>query len=294
MVFQGDPREQTVMATGFQKPAILKKAVDVKKSLVICHGGAVAFSRIAADGRTSNEDAAAIIPVDESRGVLAVADGCGGMARGELAARIAIHCLMKSVSRADPSVSLRGSILDGIENANRQILKHKVGAATTLAVVEIDGNVLRTYHVGDSQVLLVGGRGKIKIATTPHSPVGYAEMAGMLSSDEAMTHDDRHVVSNVVGSSEMNIEIGSPKKMAVRDTLLVASDGLLDNLPVDDIAQALGGNSLDQVLQALEQTVDQRINDTENPGKIDDLTFVIFRRGEQFALKTDQKIERCE
>ena len=45
---------------------------------------------------------------------------------------------------------LRGAILNGIEAANRSIRELGCGAATTLALVEIQDRTIRPYHVGDS------------------------------------------------------------------------------------------------------------------------------------------------
>ena len=111
-----------------------------------------------------------------------------------------------------------------------QILDLKTGAGATLAVVQLENGEARPYHVGDSQILLVGNRGKVKLLTTRHSPVGYAVEAGMLEEHEAMDHEERHLVSNYLGFDEMHVEMGSGRKVSSRDGLLVASDGVLDNL----------------------------------------------------------------
>jgi serine/threonine protein phosphatase PrpC len=229
---------------------------------------------------TVNEDACAIIPVDDQRWVLVVADGCGGMARGELAARLAIDAVRHSIAKNPDHESLRSLILDAIETANREILDRKIGAATTLAIAEYDDGTMRTYHVGDSQVLLIGGRGKIKLKTAPHSPVGFAARAGILSEEEAMNHDDRHIVSNVVGCEEMKIEIGPPKKMAPRDTIVLGTDGLFDNLQTDEIAATATtapiAAPIAAVAESLERQVDSRVAQPE-VGKADDLALIVFR-----------------
>ena len=109
------------------------------------------------------------------------------------------------------------------------------GAASTLAIVEVQDGTARPYHVGDSAILITGQRGRVKVQTVPHSPVGYAVESGMLDAAEAMHHEERHVVSNVVGSDDMRIEIGSALSLSPRDTILLASDGLSDNLLAEEI-----------------------------------------------------------
>jgi hypothetical protein len=86
-----------------------------------CAGGRVAvLSTCSPRARGANEDAAALIPVDAERAVLAVADGVGGNPGGARAAALNLRRLEAAV-RAVPG-DLRGSILDGIERANRAVL----------------------------------------------------------------------------------------------------------------------------------------------------------------------------
>ena len=154
-----------------------------------------------------------------------------------------------------------------------------MGAGTTLAVVELDGRTVRPYHVGDSMILVVGGRGKIKLQTVPHSPVGYGVEAGLLDEREAMHHESRHVVSNVIGSSEMHIAVGPPIKLAPRDTVLLASDGLFDNLYSTRIAESVRKGKLQAAVQRLICASQQRMTGDQDgqPSKPDDLTFIAFR-----------------
>ena len=108
----------------------------------------------------------------------------------------------------DNRAELRDAILNGFEDANGAVQALGIGAATTLAVVEVKENIVRPYHVGDSMILVVGQRGKIKLQSVPHSPVGYGVESGLLDEKEAMYHEERHLVSNVVGSPDMRIESG--------------------------------------------------------------------------------------
>ena len=245
-------------------------------------GGLVAvFSARSADKQTPNEDAAAVIGVNGGAGLLVVADGLGGSPAGEQASCLAIRELIASIQqgpRDEPS--FRAAILNGIENANRSISELGVGAATTLAVAEIQGHSVRPYHVGDSMILVVGQRGKIKLQTISHSPVGYAVEAGMLDETEAMNHEQRHVVSNTIGTPDMRIEVGSTIQLARRDTLLLASDGLFDNLHTDEIVERIRKGPLKRVVRTLVDDCHRRMQAPEEgqPSKPDDLTFVAFRR----------------
>jgi serine/threonine protein phosphatase PrpC len=176
---------------------------------------------------------------------------------------------------------LRTAVLNGLEGANHAVQALGVGAATTIAAVELQEATVRPYHVGDSMILVAGQRGKIKLQTTSHSPVGLAVEAGFLDETEAMHHEDRHVVSNVVGSSEMKIEIGPVVKLAPRDTVLLASDGLLDNLHVNEIVERVRKGRLEMAARRLIEDSKLRMSAPEEgqPSKPDDLTFILFRRG---------------
>jgi serine/threonine protein phosphatase PrpC len=248
--------------------------------LPFARGEVALYSARSPEREGKNEDAAALILIDSEQGVLAVADGVGGQAGGENAAETVLRRLEKAVEAADlPTRTLRGAILDGVEDGNEAVRGLGIGAATTLVVAEISGNTLRPYHVGDSAILVVGQRGKIKLQTVSHSPVGYALESGLLEEDEALHHDERHLISNMVGSAEMRIEVGSPIRIAPRDTVLLATDGLLDNLSLQEIVDGIRTGPLARVVQNLARTCGQRMRAPEggHPSKPDDATFLLFR-----------------
>ena len=150
-----------------------------------------------------------------------------------------------------------------------------------MSVVELDGNEVRSYHVGDSVFMMFGQRRKLKFLTVAHSPVGFALEAGLMDEKEAMNHEYRHIVSNVIGSPDMRIEIGSSLKLAARDTLVVASDGLVDNLRTQQVVGRMASGPLVSGAQALADEVRKRMVDPKNdqPSKADDMTFIIYRPG---------------
>lgn len=228
---------------------------------------------------TPSEDAAVVLPIDERRGIMAVADGVGGQPLGRQAAAIAVKSLAHSVREGWVESGLRGIVLDSFERANAEVTKLGVGAATTLSVVEIDGDVMRAYHAGDSMIVATGQRGRIKLKTVSHSPIGYAVEAGYLDEDEAIHHEDRHLVSNMVGSPDMHIEVGPPVRLNPRDTIVVASDGLFDNLLFDEIVEIVRAGRLERSVARLGQIARERMvaDDPAHPSKPDDMTLIAFR-----------------
>ena len=121
---------------------------------------------------------------------------------------------------------MRERILGGLETAHERIAALGIGAGTTIAVAHIERREVHTYHVGDSVILVVGQRGKRKHQSIPHSPVGYAVESGLLDERDAIQHEDLHLVSSLLGVGRMKLEMSSGLKLAARDTLVIASDGL--------------------------------------------------------------------
>ncbi|MFP5505439.1 MAG: PP2C family protein-serine/threonine phosphatase [Gammaproteobacteria bacterium] len=238
------------------------------------------FTHAAPDKTSGNEDAIGLIPWGDDGGVLVVCDGLGGQPAGEQASILAIRCLAERIAATEPgNGGLREAILDGIESANRAVIDLGLGAATTLALVELQGRVIRPYHVGDSMILVTGQRGRIKLMTVSHSPIGYAVEAGFLDAAEAMHHEERHLISNMLGTPDMRIEIGTPLELAPRDTLLLASDGLFDNLHADEIVEHMRCGPINTGANALRDNCRARMRQAsgDTPSKPDDLSFLLYR-----------------
>lgn len=251
-----------------------------------------------------NEDAVAVIRVPPDGALLLVADGLGGHRGGRRASQLMRSQLVKaarkmseprptspvvisgviSVPSNAPEVPWsardhRSSILDEIEKVNQRLLRARVGAATTLALLELRGTRVRTYHVGDSEILIVSQRGRLKYSTVSHSPVGYAVESGMLTEEEALLHPDRHLVSNVVGSDQMSVELGPWVALSPRDTVLLASDGLFDNLLQWEIIELIRKGKLADGVRNLAELARSRMvfPSPEYPSKPDDLSILAYR-----------------
>ena len=246
------------------------------------HGGFELAIYAAADPtRERPSQDRAMASLDDGQALLAVADGAGGHNSGGQAATITIAAIERAAAGANrDGGALRHAILDALERANREVLDLGDGAATTLASAIVVDSQVRTFHVGDAMVLVVGGRGSVRLATPPHSPVGYAVEAGVLEPEEAMHHEDRHLVSNVVGDLDMRVEVRAPIRMRPHDTVLVASDGLYDNLHLEEIAERIRRRDLETVARELAETCTQRMTAPAEgePCKPDDLSFILLRR----------------
>ena len=236
------------------------------------------FSACAPGKDTPNEDSAIVLPCDSDGVIIAIADGAGGYAGGDLASRIAVEALAEAFA-APGELPVRAVILNAFELAHARIIDQTDSAATTFAVVELSSKAIRTYHAGDSGVLLTGGRGRIRLQTVSHSPTGYGVESGLLDEDDALHHDERHIVSNLLGLEPMSVEIGSPLDLAARDTVVLASDGLFDNVYPDEICEAVRKGPVGDACQTLIDIVRNRMAATVEgePSKPDDLTVVLMR-----------------
>lgn len=264
-----------------EKPLIHTEAELVGPLNLSCEAGvAVLFTARCPGEERPNEDAIAALPVPGGT-LLAVCDGVGGAPAGQHAAAAVLDGLAAETAALEDPANLRAAILDGIERGNRRIRDDGVGAGCTLALAEIAGDRVRPYHVGDSGLILTGQRGRIKMQTVDHSPVGFAVESGMLDADEAMHHEDRHIVSNLIGAPDMRIEIGSPVKMASFDTLVLASDGVFDNLSREELVELIRSGPLPSVATRLASRLEQRMTapGEGEPSKPDDASFILFRPG---------------
>jgi serine/threonine protein phosphatase PrpC len=244
-----------------------------------CEAAVISLRKPERDG--PNEDAAGLISIGEEAGVAVVSDGAGGHPGGAEAAKLAVQAVCSSVAELGADVAnLRGAIINGFEAADRAISALGTGAAATLAVVEVHGHKMRSYHAGDSMVLVTGQRGRIKWQTIPHSPVGYAVEAGLLDAGDALHHEDLHIVSNLLGAKDMRIELGATLSLARRDTVVLASDGLSDNLHLDEIVERMRKGPLLRALDDLADLGRRRMQAPSDgaPSKPDDLTFIAIRR----------------
>jgi serine/threonine protein phosphatase PrpC len=182
-------------------------------------------------------------------------------------------------------------VLDAFELANVEIQQLGNGSATTLTALTIVENRIRVFNVGDSSTMICGGKGRVKFENTAHSPTGYAIAAGILHSDDALHHDERHLISNIVGTPEMHIDIGPVQKISPRDRVVVASDGLWDNMYVNEINSAARVVPLYKAAGLLSRTCRNRMlrEGGQLPGHADDLSFVVIRT---LATKVPTSLEQ--
>lgn len=270
------------MSTVTQDLVVLDGAFEADRQALSAGGGSlIAYTCASPDKETENEDTVAIIPYGPQAAVLVVADGAGGLPAGKRASLTAVKSLAASLAvAAEKTMLLRTAVMNGIEAANEAVRELGNGSATTLIVVTIEGRAARAYQIGDSEALVIGQRGLLKLQTTAHSPTGFAVEAGFLDHREALHHEDRHLVSNFIGTADMSIDVGALIELAARDTVVLASDGLTDNLHIEEIVEITRKGPLEKAADTLIEKARARMSDARSgqPSKPDDLSVILFRK----------------
>lgn len=239
-------------------------------------GEAVGVSWRCPGKASGNEDAGLVMEVEGGGVVLAVADGAGGMPGGAQASRVALEAFARELDGVGEGMeALVGSVLAGFDRANEAVIGMQMGAGTTLSVVVVRDGVARAFHAGDSMVLITGQRGRVRARVIPHSPTGYGVESGLMTEDEALAHEERSLVLNLLGFESMRVEIGPRIELHARDTVLVASDGLSDNLVEQEIVQAVRSGAIEAGVDRLAELTRAKMLD--RTGHADDLTIVAYR-----------------
>ena len=166
---------------------------------------------------------------------MAVADGVGGEACGEIASRIAVDSVMETYKDSLPFVKDREALpayLKTVFNkANIRILhdclehRERMGMCTTLTTAILKGTELTIAHIGDTRGYLLHGSELIKL-TEDHNEAGRLVRKGLLSEDDAKHHPGRNRLSMVLGENQyLNPDIYS-YNISYGDLVFLCSDGL--------------------------------------------------------------------
>jgi protein phosphatase len=188
--------------------------------------------------RENNEDALSYWePQSEDqfrqKGRLAlVADGMGGYEGGQEASRLAVDTIQDVYVR-DPAIDPRDALLSGFRLAHERIRQYAEahpefqGMGTTCTAIALNDFRLYYAHVGDSRLYLLRGD-TISRLTRDHSYVGRLVESGVLSSDEAEHHPQRHILTAALGAGgEMSADTpDSPMTLKSGDVLVLCTDGL--------------------------------------------------------------------
>jgi PPM family protein phosphatase len=177
--------------------------------------------------------------------LLAVSDGMGGHAAGEVASALVVESLRRSMAASVPSVETDSLLPRAVEKANREAWEAsqapgRQGMGATVTALFLDGATAHIAEVGDSRAYVLRG-GELLQVTRDQSYVQLLVDAGTLSPEDAARAPFRNVIMQAMGQKpDVQVALG---KLALRrkDCFLVCSDGLTNKVPPDEIARTILG-----------------------------------------------------
>jgi protein phosphatase len=189
--------------------------------------------------RSANEDSGFA-----GRRLLAVADGMGGHAAGELASSTAIATLAELDSEELAQEELLTELQTAVEVSAERIGQFidadpsRAGMGTTLtAILWRDGRIA-IVHVGDSRAYLLRD-GELAQLTNDHTYVQSLIDAGRLTADEARRHPKRNLLLRAIDGTSLPEGETSMREAQAGDRYLLCSDGLSGVVPDQEIARVL-------------------------------------------------------
>ena len=183
-------------------------------------------------------------PCSPRRASVAVADGVGGAAAGEIASSLAI-LKMAALDKRRLLQPLDRELSDTLADANDLISlatlyePQNAGMATTLTAVALsnDGYYI-VANVGDSRTYLLRGR-RLRRLTRDDSLVQELIDQDLLSERDAHRHPQRSVVLRVLDGGDREPPGLGAVQALEGDRLLLCSDGVTDYLTDDQVAEFL-------------------------------------------------------
>lgn len=175
--------------------------------------------------------------------LLAVADGMGGHAAGEVASQHAVEVLY-STYYTDPSPGLADSLRRAVERANAEIYAlgsggvETLGLGTTMVAALLIQDDLIVANVGDSRAYLVR-RGRARQVSRDHSWVAESLRAGLIDEQQAREHTLRNVITRCLGEKP-TVEVDLfQERLLPGDAVVLCSDGLTNKVDEGTIAEVV-------------------------------------------------------
>jgi len=206
--------------------------------------------------RKINEDS---VFVDSERGLWAVADGMGGHEAGEIASMMVTDAL-RCLPATDDVDGLTDEAVEALRQVNSELIelarsseREQTIGTTVVGLAVADGS-FRCFWMGDSRAYRLRG-GEIVRLTKDHSLVQTLVDAGMLTPEQAETHENANLITRAVGVAqiaEVDVVGGDARP---GDQFLLASDGLTRLVHDDELARELQRGPPAEVADNLIETV---------------------------------------
>lgn len=205
--------------------------------------------------RAGNEDSALT-----SRSLVAVADGMGGHAAGEVASRLAITTLAEE-SKVFTSDGIDLESADDLFSSTLQVADATIaeyaienpdlaGMGTTLSSLFLRHGAVAALHVGDSRIYRLRGN-TFEQLSIDHTVIQELLNQGAITEADIATHPQRSVLTQVLMGDGRNQPALSIYEVKVDDRFLLCSDGLTNVLSDKEIKSILKGKARGAAVDAL-------------------------------------------
>jgi len=238
-----------------------------------------AFATDVGRERRHNEDN---LFVSDDEMVVAVADGMGGHACGEVASGLVVDAFKRNLDDAgtrgwDHEAEVKSALLAAISVAAKDIETHvqanpsSHGMGTTVVAAAWLKEEVHVGHIGDSRCYRLRG-GALKQLTRDHSLVNQCLDQGLIEPGDAAHFPHKNVITRALGQQEKDKPAEHTHFMPEKgDVLLLCSDGLNGELSDDRIAGILRTASADN----LQDVCDKLISEANAAGGRDNVTVVL-------------------
>jgi PPM family protein phosphatase len=237
--------------------------------------------------RQLNEDS---LVANEQEGVFLVADGMGGLSKGDVASRIAVETVNRFIkeSRAeditwpikpqDQYSMEENRFLAAISLANWSVYseflrdERNTAMGTTMVGLLVDRQAAVITNIGDSRIYLIRND-TLQQVTEDHSLVMEEVRKGTMTPEEARLHPQRHVINRALGIAESaRVDISSIE-LQEGDLFLLCSDGLSDMLTDEELLAIIRSNPAG----ALSELAEQMLRAANDRGGKDNISLVLVR-----------------
>ena len=237
--------------------------------------------------RALNEDYHRVwqFPCSDGLALLAVADGMGGAAAGEVASKLAMEVIDEAFSRyvgalqqGQPVVGIDKLTEKALRLANRRVFEAATsntgrrGMGTTLTLVAVSNHKAYLGHVGDSRAHLIRGE-KIYQLTKDHSWVEEQLEQGLLNEEQAQNHAWRNLITRALGTRPQVVPDIAQIEVQQGDVFIISTDGLHGLIQPDEMLGEIKRRSSRQA------SVEYLIDLANERGGPDNITLVIAEVG---------------
>lgn len=208
--------------------------------------------------RSYQQDAVETRELSDGRTLVALADGMGGHASGDVASRLAMETLVDALEDGRDLEEAFGLANERVREEVREA-GEKMGA--TLVAVLVEGDSYRLANVGDSRAYRITAGG-IEQLSEDHS-FGNEAVARGADPDDVADSPYRDALTRAVGiDDELDVDLFGPFEAGGGTVLLLCSDGLNKTLPDADIRRILlEGGDLEEAARTLPSRALQRGSD---------------------------------